>query len=229
MLDDNDLQPIMLDEMTTHHGGAIKDLSKWLDKRDIPPTSDIRSEVDFEMKDIRGYYVALPYIIGDVIDIIAVQEALNSRGDSIVFTDSTTQRIILRALTINLEDHVRSNLDSTDHAKFGDYQEFYYNYLSSLRELEKRIFAIDKPLPNLGGSLAMAFDRATTKISTINNMPKFASEVEGWQGKFRQYYKETASPPEMSAGDLAKMGEYISPAQRIQTNFRNAIHSPVIK
>src|SRR3989339_1260204 len=162
MLDDNDLQPIMLDEMTTHHGGAIKDLSKWLDKRDIPPTSDIRSEVDFEMKDIRGYYVALPYIIGDVIDIIAVQEALNSRGDSIVFTDSTTQRIILRALTINLEDHVRSNLDSTDHAKFGDYQEFYYNYLSSLRELEKRIFAIDKPLPNLGGSLAMAFDRATT-------------------------------------------------------------------
>jgi hypothetical protein len=215
--------PLQLDELTTSFSSNIQGTASYIERVRISECRKIVDDIhltDLKLTTLR--YPALLSVLGDIVKVVGIEEAMKMGENNIISENPTLQRIILRAISSKCEDHIKATHDLEGVAKYLDYQQFINSYLASIKSLEKRIKDDDSPLPNIAGSLLLAFDEAGRNIKTNNIIPKFSSRDNIWREKIRTYYTTSSQAPELSPADWGSQ-TFTAPVEEVRISFLKTI------
>lgn len=129
---------------------------------------------------------AIHPIIGMLIKATEVEQALQMESLYFLEKDPEFQRIIIKALSVKIEDLVKSK-PSTDQNPYRYYQDFFNKINASFSNLDKTLETTGKPFPNLIGSLLLSFDGAIKGIK-YQETPPLNPRLNQWRDKIREGY-----------------------------------------
>jgi|GEM_PF-5209449 len=127
-------------------------------------------------------YNRLQPIFSGLVSLIEADEILKEDSNN-PLQDPTTQRLILRAFSLLVEDQIKYPYDGAEAKKYEDYKSFFAKLLSEIRTFDKQIEQ-ETPPPNFINSLVM---RLSQKVNNLAGVENFSINTENIRGRIQSY------------------------------------------
>lgn len=174
-------QPLLpLDEVWRNHFEKIRNCRKNLQSPLTLEGKKMAQEV--YNNPVFSVYTRLQPIFSGLINLVEAEEILGKD----FFDNPTNQIIVIKALSLLIEDQIKYPHQPNETKKYDDYQQFFNHYLERLKLLEEQIGNSQKP-PNLVNSLIMIFSQRVNELPGVEN---FNINIEEIRRRIREYLPE---------------------------------------
>ena len=145
------------------HGEQIRRVRKVIET----PKTRVGEEILRDTLDDRLFviYNRLHPIFSSLLTLVEYDEIGRAKGES-YFSEPTSQRIVLKALKILIEDKIKFPYREEEILKYEDYDQFFKKALFRLGQLEKQI-QTGQGFSNFVNSLLMIFSQETGKLEAV--------------------------------------------------------------
>jgi hypothetical protein len=133
-------------------------------------------------------YNRLQSIFTGLVTLIEADEILKEDSNN-PLQDSTTQRLILRAFSLLVEDQIKYPYDEAEAKKYEDYKSFFAKLLSEIRAFDQQIEQ-GTPPPNFINSLFMRLSQKVNNLAGVKNFSintqKIRERIQSYMPQLRQ-------------------------------------------